>query len=99
MSTWVIIGASRGIGLEFVRQLLARGDRVVATVRDPAKASQLWALAGEAGLGACSLLECDVTSETSISVSQTTTKDTPFFGPPTRDVALMIFFSRALWRR
>lgn len=71
MSTWVIVGASRGIGLEFVRQLLARGDRVIATVRNPAKASQLWALAGEAALGACSLLECDVTSETSITVSQT----------------------------
>ncbi|MCJ1301240.1 hypothetical protein MMC08_004039 [Hypocenomyce scalaris] len=66
MPTWVIVGASRGIGLEFVRQLLARGDRVIATVRNPAKASQLWALAGEAGRGACSLLECDVTAETSI---------------------------------
>ena len=70
MPTWVIVGASRGIGLEFVRQLLARGDRVIATVRNPAKASQLWALAGEAGRGACSLLECDVTAETSIIVSR-----------------------------
>jgi len=68
MSTWVIVGASRGIGLEFVKQLLARGDRVIATVRDVAKASALWSLAGSGDRGACQLLECDVTSETSIEV-------------------------------
>lgn len=46
--TWLILGASRGIGLEFVRQLLARGDRIIATVRETfaAHASALW---GEAG--------------------------------------------------
>lgn len=68
MSTWVIVGASRGIGLEFVKQLLARGDRVIATVRDVAKASALWSLAGSGDRGACQLLECDVASETSIKV-------------------------------
>ena len=68
MSTWVIVGASRGIGLEFVKQLLARGDQVIATVRDPAKASALWSLAGSGDQGACHLLECDVASETSIDV-------------------------------
>jgi NAD(P)-dependent dehydrogenase (short-subunit alcohol dehydrogenase family) len=31
--TTVIVGASRGIGLELVRQAAARGDRVIATVR------------------------------------------------------------------
>ncbi|KAL4935829.1 hypothetical protein BDV06DRAFT_228461 [Aspergillus oleicola] len=31
--TWLIVGASRGIGLGFVRQTLARGDRAIATVR------------------------------------------------------------------
>ena len=67
-STWLIVGASRGLGLEFVRQLLARGDRVVATVRDAAKASKLWALAGVAPLGACRLLLCDVAVEALISV-------------------------------
>ncbi|EOD45090.1 nad-binding protein [Neofusicoccum parvum] len=30
-TTWVIIGASRGIGLEFVRQLIARGEKIIAT--------------------------------------------------------------------
>lgn len=68
MSTWIIVGASRGIGLEFVRQLLARGDHVIASIRDPAKASQLWALAGAAAGGSCQLFECDVTQDASITV-------------------------------
>ena len=64
---WVVVGASRGIGLEWVRQLLARGDRVLATVRDVAKASELWTLAGSA-MGRCQLFVCDVASEASIHV-------------------------------
>ena len=31
----LVTGANRGLGLEFTRQLLARGDRVVATCRHP----------------------------------------------------------------
>jgi NAD(P)-dependent dehydrogenase (short-subunit alcohol dehydrogenase family) len=31
----IVTGAGRGIGLELTRQLLARGDRVTATARDP----------------------------------------------------------------
>lgn len=47
MSHWVIVGASRGIGLEFVKQLVARGDSVTATTRgDMSKASKLWTVAG-----------------------------------------------------
>lgn len=68
MTTWVIVGATRGIGLEFVRQILKRGDRVIATARSTTKASQLWTLAGAAPLGACRLLECDVTIDASINV-------------------------------
>jgi NAD(P)-dependent dehydrogenase (short-subunit alcohol dehydrogenase family) len=45
--TALVTGANRGIGLEFVRQLLARGDHVVATCRHPGKASALNALAGD----------------------------------------------------
>jgi len=43
----LVTGANRGLGLEFTRQLLARGGRVVATCRRPGKATALNALAGE----------------------------------------------------
>ena len=33
----VVTGAGRGLGLEFAKQLLARGYRVVGTARDPSK--------------------------------------------------------------
>ena len=45
--TALVTGANRGIGLEFVRQLLARGDHVVAACRHPGKASALNTLAGK----------------------------------------------------
>lgn len=41
----IVTGANRGIGLELVRQLGARGDDVVAGVRDPSKATELATLA------------------------------------------------------
>lgn len=43
----LVTGANRGLGLEFVRQLLGRGHRVVATCRQPGRATALNALAGE----------------------------------------------------
>ena len=43
----LVTGANRGLGLEFVRQRLARGDHVVATARHPGRATALNALAGE----------------------------------------------------
>ena len=43
----LVTGANRGLGLEFARQLLARGHRVVATCRQPGRAAALNALAGE----------------------------------------------------
>ena len=70
MATWLVIGATRGIGLEFVRQLLRRGDRVLATAKSAMRASQLWGLAGAAPLEACRLLECDVAMDASISVCE-----------------------------
>ncbi len=36
-STVLITGANRGIGLEITRQLVARGDRVIATCRTPSR--------------------------------------------------------------
>ena len=34
-STFLVTGATRGIGLEFARQLSQRGDDVLATASDP----------------------------------------------------------------
>ena len=36
MPTTLILGASRGIGLELARQALAAGERVIARARDDA---------------------------------------------------------------
>jgi NAD(P)-dependent dehydrogenase (short-subunit alcohol dehydrogenase family) len=43
----LVTGANRGIGLAFVRRLLASGDRVIATCRQPGKATALNGLAGD----------------------------------------------------
>jgi NAD(P)-dependent dehydrogenase (short-subunit alcohol dehydrogenase family) len=48
MPTAVVIGASRGIGREFVRQLLADGWKVTATARDDASIAALNAEGAEA---------------------------------------------------
>jgi NAD(P)-dependent dehydrogenase (short-subunit alcohol dehydrogenase family) len=45
--TYVVTGASRGIGLEFVRVLADRGDRVIATARTPDSARDLAAVQGK----------------------------------------------------
>ncbi|KAL6251983.1 hypothetical protein RBB50_002193 [Rhinocladiella similis] len=66
-STWLVVGASRGIGLEFVRQLLDEGNQVIAAVRNPETASQIWQLsAKQQRPGACVIEQCDVTDESSI---------------------------------
>ena len=60
MPTALIIGASRGIGFEFVRQYRAAGWRVLATARDEAGAKRLAALGATA-------LDLDVASGASIA--------------------------------
>ena len=47
MKTIFITGASRGIGLELTRQLLANGNRVIASCRNPEQADNLRALQNE----------------------------------------------------
>lgn len=73
----LIQGASRGIGLEFVRQCLAeyRVGQVVATCRSPASATELAALA-TAAAGRLTVLALDVTDEASIAAAAVATART-----------------------
>jgi NAD(P)-dependent dehydrogenase (short-subunit alcohol dehydrogenase family) len=65
----LVVGASRGIGLDFVRALLAdaRFEAVFAGCRDPARASDLAALA--ATEGRLHPLALDVTDEASLAAA------------------------------
>ena len=60
MATILIVGASRGIGLELVRQSMDAGHRVIATVRDDAGRARVQALGAEA-------LTIDVANPASVS--------------------------------
>jgi NAD(P)-dependent dehydrogenase (short-subunit alcohol dehydrogenase family) len=62
----VVTGANRGIGLEFVRQLLARGEEVVAGARRPAEAAELQRLQAGSG-GRLAVHALDVTSDASVA--------------------------------
>ncbi|CDO69112.1 hypothetical protein BN946_scf185042.g14 [Trametes cinnabarina] len=65
-TTWLITGTSRGIGLEMTKQLLAdRANTVVATCRNPEKASELHALKDSAQ-GTLHVVQLDVANEDSI---------------------------------
>lgn len=61
----LVTGANRGLGLEFVRQLLERGDQVFATCRNPDDAEALQALQQQ-GLH---IIALDVSNPTSIDAS------------------------------
>ena len=60
MATVLVLGASRGIGLEFVRQYRELWDRVIATARDDAGLQRIEALGATA-------LKLDVTDSASVS--------------------------------
>ncbi len=62
----VVTGANRGIGLEFVRQYLARGDSVTAACREPAGAAALNALGAPAG-DRLRVLACDVSDDARVA--------------------------------
>ncbi|PSC72928.1 hypothetical protein C2E20_3850 isoform A [Micractinium conductrix] len=61
----VVTGGNRGIGLELFRQLLAKGNTVVATAQHPAQADDLQALAAGAG-GRLHVTQLDVSNPASV---------------------------------
>lgn len=65
MSTVLVTGANRGLGLEFVRQYAADGWRVFAGCRDPGSAKELDRLAAASG-GKVRVLALDVTDTASV---------------------------------
>ncbi len=61
MASVLLTGANRGIGLEFVRQFLARGDRVFAACRNVESADKLSSLQGS-----LEILQLDVACQQSM---------------------------------
>jgi NAD(P)-dependent dehydrogenase (short-subunit alcohol dehydrogenase family) len=64
MATVLITGTNRGIGLEFVEQFLAQGDKVIASSRNPADQGALQTLA--MNNSSLQLVELDVGSQASM---------------------------------
>jgi NAD(P)-dependent dehydrogenase (short-subunit alcohol dehydrogenase family) len=69
-TTVLVTGSSRGLGLEFVRQCAARGDTVIATLRDPAKSPEVARLAKHT-------IPLDVTDPKSVASLVSDLKGTP----------------------
>lgn len=64
--TYVITGASRGLGFEFVKQLSAKGHNVFALARNPEESEGLKGLIDNKKVFA---IKADTTNESSIKVS------------------------------
>jgi NAD(P)-dependent dehydrogenase (short-subunit alcohol dehydrogenase family) len=73
MTTYLITGANRGIGLEIVKQLRARGDTVIATTRTGADSDL-------AAMGA-RVVKLEVSDEDSIAALGTALASTPTVTP------------------
>ena len=72
MATVLITGANRGIGLQLATLYAARGDTVLAAVREPAKAAQLRALGTRV-----EIIQLDVTVEACFAAAAKTVAGRP----------------------
>jgi len=72
----LVTGSSRGIGLEFVRQYAGDGYDVIATCRDPERASELRAVAAAAPGDAVRVDRLDVASEDQLDTRAATSAET-----------------------
>ena len=71
----LITGANRGIGLELTRQLLARGQRVLATCRQPDQAAALQNLTNQFG-DRLLILPLNVSDDVSVREAKTAVNNT-----------------------
>lgn len=76
MTTVLITGANRGVGLALARQYATDGAEVIACCREPAKADALKELAAASGSRA-RILPLDVADETSIASLKRALSDQP----------------------
>ena len=74
MATVLITGTNRGLGLEFVKQFLHQGDKVIASCRDSNQAPELQALVDTNA--SLSLMNLDVSDEQSMASFASTLGDT-----------------------
>jgi len=98
--TVLLTGANRGIGLALTRELLARGDRVIAACRDPAAAADLAALTGQGA----QLVALDVASPPSVAQLASQLADEPLDvvinnAGVAEDRGGLATFDVAVWRR
>lgn len=70
MSTVLVTGANRGLGLEFARQYAADGWTVYAACRSPGEAKELQKLAASSG-GRVEVIAIDVTDTASVRAAAT----------------------------
>lgn len=71
-ATWFVTGASRGLGLELVKQLLQRGDQVAATTRST---ERLLSALGDVDQTRLLPLTLDLTDEAAVTSAAQSTQD------------------------